>query len=170
MNTSGLLHQSQVQHLGLTLLWFATSWTWILFSCFTRCWDIIENTDVFWWIIKTPILASILVSLLALSFISSLKFHYIYIYSLWAVDTLKSEFYKEKVIATERERVSYHQSTSDLWGLCQCSSCEFFWTLFSIPTVCQHNREAGTTSKFSFHFGKFSGISPLVSAFYLCTD
>ncbi|XP_042372205.1 vasoactive intestinal polypeptide receptor-like, partial [Plectropomus leopardus] len=24
------------------------------------CWDIIENTDVFWWIIKTPILASIL--------------------------------------------------------------------------------------------------------------
>ncbi|GLD54728.1 vasoactive intestinal polypeptide receptor 1 isoform X1 [Lates japonicus] len=26
------------------------------------CWDIIENTDVFWWIIKTPILASILMN------------------------------------------------------------------------------------------------------------
>ncbi|KAM4521397.1 vasoactive intestinal polypeptide receptor-like, partial [Fundulus diaphanus] len=26
------------------------------------CWDIIETTDVFWWIIKTPILASILVN------------------------------------------------------------------------------------------------------------
>uniref|UniRef100_G3NGC7 Vasoactive intestinal peptide receptor 1b n=1 Tax=Gasterosteus aculeatus aculeatus TaxID=481459 RepID=G3NGC7_GASAC len=26
------------------------------------CWDIIENTDVFWWIIKTPILASILLN------------------------------------------------------------------------------------------------------------
>jgi len=28
---------------------------------FFRCWDIIENSDAFWWIIKTPILASILV-------------------------------------------------------------------------------------------------------------
>uniref|UniRef100_A0AAQ5Z5R6 Vasoactive intestinal peptide receptor 1b n=1 Tax=Amphiprion ocellaris TaxID=80972 RepID=A0AAQ5Z5R6_AMPOC len=26
------------------------------------CWDIIENTDMFWWIIKTPILASILMN------------------------------------------------------------------------------------------------------------
>ncbi|XP_044031711.1 vasoactive intestinal polypeptide receptor 1b isoform X2 [Siniperca chuatsi] len=26
------------------------------------CWDIIENTDVFWWIIKTPILCSILMN------------------------------------------------------------------------------------------------------------
>lgn len=93
-----------------------TSCTWILFPCFTRCWDIIENTDVFWWIIKTPILASILVSLHTVSFFSSLKFHHINIYSLWAVDTLQSNFSRVKLIATERENVfvSYHQPTSDL--------------------------------------------------------
>ena len=28
---------------------------------FSRCWDIIENTDGFWWIIKAPILLSICV-------------------------------------------------------------------------------------------------------------
>lgn len=41
-----------------------SSCAWIIVWFSTRCWDIIENTDVFWWIIKTPILASILVSLL----------------------------------------------------------------------------------------------------------
>lgn len=34
------------------------------FFFFFRCWDIIENSDSFWWIIKTPILASILVRFL----------------------------------------------------------------------------------------------------------
>lgn len=41
-------------------------------SWLTRCWDIIETTDVFWWIIKTPILASILVSLQPAFFVWSL--------------------------------------------------------------------------------------------------
>uniref|UniRef100_A0A3P9Q8Z9 Vasoactive intestinal peptide receptor 1b n=1 Tax=Poecilia reticulata TaxID=8081 RepID=A0A3P9Q8Z9_POERE len=36
----------------------------ITVSRLPRCWDIIETTDVFWWIIKTPILASILVNFL----------------------------------------------------------------------------------------------------------
>lgn len=85
-------------------------------SCFTRCWDIIENTDVFWWIIKTPILASILVSLQAMSTFPSLSFYYINIKHL-ELSTLSSQtFPKQKVITTERENifVSYHQSTSDV--------------------------------------------------------
>ncbi|KAI9519562.1 Vasoactive intestinal polypeptide receptor [Dissostichus eleginoides] len=42
---------------------FITAWS-ILKAYFNDvgCWDIIENTDVFWWIIKTPILASILMN------------------------------------------------------------------------------------------------------------
>ncbi|KPP60776.1 vasoactive intestinal polypeptide receptor-like, partial [Scleropages formosus] len=36
-------------------------WAYILIG-WGKCWDIIEATDRFWWIIKTPILASILVN------------------------------------------------------------------------------------------------------------
>lgn len=36
--------------------------TFVNFVYVSRCWDIIESTDHFWLIIKTPILASILVS------------------------------------------------------------------------------------------------------------
>lgn len=102
--------RNPVFHLGQVLLWFV----WVLFLFFTRCWDIIENTDVSWWIIKTPILASILVSLQALSTFWSLKLYYINMYAPWAVDTLKSGFSGAKLIARERENVSYDQSTLDL--------------------------------------------------------
>lgn len=54
--------------------------------CLTRCWDIIENTDVFWWIIKTPILASIFVSLKSFYFKSFIS------PTFWALWTNFSNF------------------------------------------------------------------------------
>ncbi|XP_018597228.1 vasoactive intestinal polypeptide receptor isoform X2 [Scleropages formosus] len=42
---------------------FITAWSFAkAYFNHTGCWDIIEATDRFWWIIKTPILASILVN------------------------------------------------------------------------------------------------------------
>ncbi|XP_034039486.1 vasoactive intestinal polypeptide receptor-like [Thalassophryne amazonica] len=42
---------------------FITAWSFAkAFYNDVGCWDIIETTDVFWWIIKTPILASILMN------------------------------------------------------------------------------------------------------------
>lgn len=42
---------------------FITAWSFArAYYNDVGCWDIIESTDVFWWIIKTPILASILIN------------------------------------------------------------------------------------------------------------
>ncbi|XP_046879955.1 vasoactive intestinal polypeptide receptor 1b isoform X3 [Hypomesus transpacificus] len=42
---------------------FITAWSFAkAYYNDVGCWDIIENTDMFWWIIKTPILASILMN------------------------------------------------------------------------------------------------------------
>lgn len=72
-----------------SLLW---NIIWLSFvSRSARCWDIIENTDVFWWIIKTPILASILVRSGA---VGSLKFHYINMHAPRVTTTPISDFLK----------------------------------------------------------------------------
>lgn len=120
-------------------------------SCSTRCWDIIENTDVFWWIIKTPILASILVSLQASV---SLKFHYINIYAPWAVKTLISD--SAKLIDSEREDafVSYHQSISNFSvSVIHVKAFEFTFSL--VFSLYVNTTKIDRTSKFSLHFGKF---------------
>uniref|UniRef100_A0A8C9TAG2 Vasoactive intestinal peptide receptor 1b n=1 Tax=Scleropages formosus TaxID=113540 RepID=A0A8C9TAG2_SCLFO len=43
------------------LIGWGTVYTYCVYFC-SRCWDIIEISDSFWWIIKTPILASILIN------------------------------------------------------------------------------------------------------------
>uniref|UniRef100_A0A3Q3IU92 G-protein coupled receptors family 2 profile 2 domain-containing protein n=1 Tax=Monopterus albus TaxID=43700 RepID=A0A3Q3IU92_MONAL len=42
--------------------WGESVFLLVLLAALLVCWDIIENTDVFWWIIKAPILASILMN------------------------------------------------------------------------------------------------------------